>query len=130
MIKNPARVAALAVGAMFAMGLAGPCVAASVPSTKLVSCGEQTCLHVTGQRESSAAEVRINGHPVNVQGKRHWRVNVPVSTIREWSAPFARKIEVSTHDQLMHDVAMRHEVLPTGLLGHVPNLASLVITLN
>jgi hypothetical protein len=127
---NAFRKVALALSAVLAAGLAPPAFADPVPSTRLVSCGAESCLLVTGHRESAAAEVRINGHHVDVQGNRSWRVSLPVSTVRDWSAPFARRIEVSTHDPLAVEALSHQAVLPTGLLGHVSDLASLVITLH
>ncbi len=118
-----------AIGALLAIGLASPAAAEHRPSTRLVSCGPESCLLVTGHRDDAAAEVRINGHQVDVRGGRNWRAKLPVATVREWSLPFARRIEVSVHDEKAGETSSRHAVLPIGLLGHVPDLASLVITL-
>lgn len=124
------RMVITTIGAAFMASLATPAMAESKPSTRLVSCGDDSCLLVTGHRHSADAEVRINGHLVVVQGERSWRVRLPVSTVREWSAPFARKIEVSSSSSAMSANTLQSAKLPIGLLGHVPDLASLVITLN
>jgi uncharacterized Zn-binding protein involved in type VI secretion len=124
------RMLAVAITSTVAAGLAVPALAADAPSTRLVSCGAQSCLLVSGHRASGDAEVRINGHPVAVEGERNWRARLPVSTVREWSVPFARKIEVSSGNAETQDNATAFAKLPIGLLGHVPDLASLVITLN
>jgi hypothetical protein len=120
----------VAIGAFVAVCVATPALAEVKPSTRLVSCGGESCLLVTGHRDSADAEVRVNGHAVAVQGKRNWRVRLPVSTVRDWSAPFARKIEVSTYNLAAPTVASQFARLPIGLLGHVPDLASLVITMH
>lgn len=124
------RKIAIALASMLAACIASPVLAAGTPSTRLVSCGADSCLLVTGSRESRAAAVRINGHPVEVQGERSWRVRLPVSTLRNWAAPFARQIEVSLQDPASQTDTVHHAQLPIGLLGHAPDLASLVITLN
>jgi len=124
------RNAALMIGAFVGIAGATPALADAAPSTRLVSCGEASCLLVSGNRETTSSEVRINGHRVDVQGNRRWRVNLPVETVRDWSVPFARRIEVSTGDPLTSEKQVRHAILPIGLLGHVPDLASLVITLH
>jgi hypothetical protein len=124
------RKTAMMIAATSSIAAATPVLAEGVPTTRLVSCGAQSCLLVTGHRQSTGAEVRINGHPVDVQGDRSWRVSLPVDTVRSWSVPFARKIEVSTHDFLAPQAVSHHAILPIGLLGHVPDLASLVITLH
>jgi len=115
---------------LFAIAFATPAWASGAPSTRLVSCGDESCLLVTGHRESAAADVRINGHVVEVQGKRKWRAQLPVETVRSWAAPFARRIEVSSYDAATQTQTLQKAELPIGLMGHVPDLASLVITLN
>ena len=67
---------------MVAACLATPALAETKPSTRLVSCGNDSCLLVTGHRDSAQAQVRINGHAVDVQGNRNWQVRLPVSTVR------------------------------------------------
>jgi hypothetical protein len=124
------RKAALLVGALVAVTGATPALANAAPSTRLVSCGEASCLMVSGERATTTSEVRVNGHRVDVQGNRKWHVSLPVETVRDWSVPFARRIEVSTGDPLTSERQVRHAILPIGLLGHVPDLASLVITLH
>jgi Tfp pilus assembly protein FimT len=126
----PSRKIALALASMLATTIASPVFAEGAPSTRLVSCGAESCLLVTGHRDSRAAVVRINGHPVEVQGERSWRLRLPVSTLRNWAAPFARQIEVSSQDPASQTDIVRQAQLPIGLLGHAPDLASLVITLN
>lgn len=124
------RKAVITTAAALTACLTSTAFAASTPSTRLVSCGAESCLLVNGQRNSATSEVRINGHRVDVQGDRNWRVRLPVATVRDWSVPFARKLEVSTHDVVAGQSGSYHAILPIGLLGHVPDLASLVITLH
>lgn len=124
------RMLGLAIGSIVAVCVATPAAAETKPSTRLVSCGDDSCLLVTGRRNSADAEVRINGHRVDVKGERNWRVRLPVATVRDWSAPFARKIEVSSYNPAASAEGTQFAKLPIGLLGHVPDLASLVITLN
>ncbi|WP_395397033.1 hypothetical protein WBP07_30685 [Novosphingobium sp. BL-8A] len=107
---------------------AGACAeAAETPSTRLVSCGEESCLLVSGQRADAGAEVRLNGHQVSVEGGRKWKVTLPMDTVRAWSVPMSRAIEVTViGGGAGGDVAMRAD-LPIGLLGHVTDLAALEI---
>lgn len=72
-----------------------PAVAADTPTTRLVSCGEESCLLVSGNRDDLTAQVAINDRVVAVEGGRNWRARVPVDTLRTWSAPFAQTIMVS-----------------------------------
>lgn len=106
--------------------LASPAIAAPEPSTKLVRCGAQSCLRVSGHRDDPLSIVRINGHAVSVEGVRNWRVHLPVDVVREWSAPHARTIEVSLGAP---EAPCTSVDLPVGMLGHTTELASLVISL-
>jgi hypothetical protein len=124
---RPLRRIALA-GVLVAATLASPALAGSAPSTKLVRCGEESCLRVSGKRADPAMTVSVNGRAVTAEGQRAWHVDLPVAVVREWSAPFAREIEVTLHDA--SGQASRSEVaLPIGLLGGATQLASLVVGL-
>lgn len=113
------RIAALAM--LIAGAAASPATAQGTASTQLVKCGEQSCLLVTGRRADASAPVSLNGHAVAVQGAHKWRVRVPVSTVRAWSQPNARKISVAV------DGAAQDTSLPIGMLGHDQSLAMLVV---
>jgi hypothetical protein len=98
-------------------------VASPAPATRLVSCESDSCLLVTGHRANSATPVSINGHVVAVEGGRSWKVRLPLATVRAWAEPYARSIDVT--DGTAETTA--EASLPIGLLGHVTNLASLVV---
>lgn len=108
---------AVAIGA----GLVQPALAAEEPAARVAKCGTTSCLVVSGRRADAALPVRVNGHEVQAEGGRRWRVRVPVATVRAWSEPLARTIAVSVGET-------RQEVaLPIGLLGHSHDLAMLVV---
>jgi hypothetical protein len=107
--------------------------AAALPSqahsatARLVKCGAADCLLVRGHRNSDRAIIRVNDRAVEVSGGRSWKVRLPVATVRDWSAPFARTLGVSvinTAGSVEQAEAVR---LPVGLLGHNLELASLVV---
>jgi hypothetical protein len=112
-------------GAVAVGTLASPNAAAAEPRTKLVRCGEQSCLRITGHRDDPTSIVSINGHAVAAEGERKWTVYLPVETVRAWSIPNARTIEVSLGDQ---QPAITSIDLPIGLLADQTALAELVIT--
>lgn len=120
-------------GALACVLMAGtfaePAMAGSPPGTKLVRCGEQSCLVVSGHRDNPAAAVIINGHEVAAKGRHGWQVRLPVETVREWSLPHARTIEVALRDPGTLRQTSVEAHLPVGLLGHVTNLASLVVSI-
>lgn len=117
----------LAISAALAAAVASPASAATEPKTRLVNCEAGSCLIVTGRRADAASSVNINGHRVSVHGSHKWRAILPVETLRQWSAPYARKITVSIVDASSRAEASAEADLPIGLLGHVQNLAMLVV---
>jgi hypothetical protein len=123
-----ARKWTFALGATVIASLASPAMAASGPSTRLVTCQSGSCLLVSGHRDDAASVVRINGHAVPVEGKHNWRVRLPLETVREWSAPFARTVDVALLDPKISRETATQADLPIGLLGHATNLASLVVS--
>jgi hypothetical protein len=113
------RFALLALSPLLA--ISAPALAGPAPATRLVACGAQSCLQVTGRRDDATAQIRINGHEVETQGARHWRVRVPVSTVRAWSPPHAQSISVAVAD------VAQLAPLPIGMLAPKRDLAMLVV---
>jgi len=96
-------------------------------TVRVVSCEAGSCLLVRGHRKVSQAVVRINDRDVEASGLHSWQVRLPVATVRDWSAPFARSLRVAVVNPtgaIERNDAVR---LPVGLLGHSVELASLVI---
>lgn len=118
--RSMLRSKTLAVCAILSAALATPAAAASETSTRLVKCGSESCLRVSGQRPDKASAIVINGHEVSVKGAERWHVRMPVETVRAWSSPFARTIAVSVAG-FTQDVK-----LPIGMMGH-GDLAMLVV---
>ena len=129
MVRMPTFLRHALPGALVVAGLASPAMAAPEPSTKLVSCGTESCLLISGHREDPASTVSINGQEVSVTGKHRWRVSVPVATVRQLAAPYARTIEVSLRQPGTQQETFATADLPIGLLGHVTTLASLEVSL-
>lgn len=102
--------------------LTTPALAASAPSTRLISCGDESCLLISGRRSDAASAVSINGRAVAVEGTRKWRARVPMKTLREWTSPFARTVTVSVAD------ASAEADLPIGLFAQIGDIAMLTIT--
>lgn len=121
------RILTLAV--LATVTFASPAAAASEPSARLVSCSSGSCLLVSGRRESPAATVMINGHAIPVQGNLKWRARLPVETVRAWSKPSARTIDVSILDTEAQSKTAEKVDLPIGLLGKTSDLAFLVISM-
>lgn len=108
---------------LLAAGSAAPAWAAdtAVPRTKLVKCGAESCLLISGRRADAASAISVNGRVVAAEGARRWQVRLPVDTVRAWSAPYARTLTVSVAG------APRPARLPIGLLGRAENLAMVIV---
>jgi hypothetical protein len=114
-------------GALLLASLASPASASPEASAKLVHCSTGSCLRISGHRESPTSIVRINGNVVPAEGRRKWAVELPIHTVRDWSAPHARTIEVALDDPATQRGATASVDLPIGLLGGVNELTSLVV---
>lgn len=90
--------------------------------TRVVECGVESCLLVSGKRGNISAPISINGHDVTTSGRHHWQARIPVKTVRHWSEPYARSIQVSVGNE-QHSAR-----LPVGLLGTRGDLAMLVVS--
>jgi hypothetical protein len=101
--------------------------AGEIPTAKLVRCDAGDCLLIRGARSSAAAVVTINDRPVVADGRRNWRVRLPLATVRGWSAPFARTLAVAVVDPAGQMERRETVRLPVGVLGHTTELASLVV---
>lgn len=120
------RKPSIAIGAVLLALAATPASATSGPTTRLVRCGTENCVLVSGHRDNIASEVRINGRVVTVEGKRHWQARLPVETLRSWSNAFERTIEITLHDTATRAFSSARADLPIGLMGHT-DLAMLVV---
>ena len=94
----------------------------TAPRTRVVECGVESCLLIRGRRADATALVSVNGHPVSASGRQYWKARIPVRTVQQWSAPYARTIEVSVGNE-QHSAR-----LPVGLLGTRGDLAMLVVS--
>ncbi|MEA3388352.1 MAG: hypothetical protein U9R64_03605 [Pseudomonadota bacterium] len=115
------RFALFAVCMTLAAGFAPPS-AASSPRTRLIERQSENYLLISGSRDDAGSQITVNGHPVEVDGGRNWRVRLPVDTVRSWSAPRARAVTVAV------DGSRFEADLPLGMLGHADRLAMLVVT--
>lgn len=113
--------------ATFVVASASTANAAPEPKTRLVSCGSESCLLVTGRRNAADSLVSINNRLVTVEGRRAWHVRMPLAAVRELTSPYARSIEVTVAQADGHEEWSEDASLPIGLLGH-RNLATLVVS--
>ncbi|TIX49834.1 hypothetical protein [Alteraurantiacibacter aquimixticola] len=118
----------LFLGTALAVGHVTPALAEMDPRARLVRCGEESCLRISGFREDPAFTVSVNGRKFTVEGKNSWRVRLPVDTVREISSPQARTIEISLRNPHTNTETSASTPLPIGLLGGITTLTSLEVT--
>lgn len=119
--------ALMSISAIIIGSVGSHAMAASKTSTKLVRCGTTSCLQVSGHRDNQASTVTINGREMPVEGKHAWRARMAVETVREFSNPYARTIEVSLRDPQTQLETIISVELPIGLLGNLTDFASLEV---
>ena len=105
-----------------------PALAKDAPETRLVSCGEQSCLMISGRRDHAGQSVSVNGVEIPSNGTDKWRVVLPIETVRALCEPRARTVEVTITDSISGRAAVREARLPVGLLGDSSLLDSIEVT--
>lgn len=121
------RSAVVCIALAIAIATAATPVNARPATARLIRCDAGSCVIVRGHRSTSRAVIRINDRIIEAEGGRSWRVSLPVAIVQDWSAPFARTLRVSVADPAESSQRTEAVRLPVGLLGHNPELASLVV---
>ncbi|WP_221234520.1 hypothetical protein [Sphingomonas aerophila] len=115
-------------GAVFSLGApALPAQAGQPTAARLVACGADSCLRLSGHRSSPSVSVQVNGRDLPVEGERAWQVTVPLSTARTWAIAHGYSVILTLVDAQAgtgHSVAV---ALPPGSLGTRLELASLIV---
>jgi hypothetical protein len=118
------RISAILLGVAVASTLAHGAVAAQV---RLVHCGAETCLRLSGHRPHAAVAVRIAGRDLAVEGNRAWHMTVPLSTARDWPGAAAGTLRLTLADARTGIETTEAAALPPGSLGTRVELATLVV---
>lgn len=110
------------------MGLAlavipGSAMAAS--RARLVRCGDQTCLRISGHRSDPAMMVRIGEQPVAVEGNQAWHATVSLSAARAGANASLDTLTLTTADRKTGVETVDMVALPPGALGRRVELATL-----
>ena len=105
-----------------------PAMAKDAPETRLVSCGKDSCLMISGRRYQAGQIVSVNGMEIPSDGSDKWRVVLPIETVRALCEPRARTVEVTITDTISGRAAVREARLPVGLLGDSSLLDSIEVT--
>lgn len=126
--RNVFRWAVTAGSAVVFAGIGTIAHAAPATSAKLVGCGDESCLLVSGYRDNPDTPVKINGRSVMVEGGKSWEHRMPLTVLREWAEPHARSIDVSLQSASMQSDDVAEVKLPIGLLGNTTALDSIRVS--
>ena len=104
-----------------------PGIAAAEPRARLVHCGSDTCLRLTGTRVHPAVQVRIAGRDIPVEGARSWQVTMPLAATRGLVDASGQTLTITLADPRTGTQQTQAAMLPPGALGRPVELASLTI---
>lgn len=130
MMDVPARARPALMKFWLVLGLAMTATPGSVtaaPRARLVHCGDETCLRISGRRSHSAVIVQIAGHDLAVEGEHAWRTTVPLRTARGWVNRSGDMLMLTLADTQAGTERIDAVALPPGALGKRVELATLVI---
>jgi hypothetical protein len=108
--------------------VAAPGQAQAAPDARLVHCGQDTCLRISGRRANAEVAIRIGGHELAAQGERNWRITVPLAIARGWMMPSGDALELTLVDPRNNTTSLQKSVLPPGALGRRVELVTLVVS--
>jgi len=98
------------------------------PQARLVRCGNETCLRISGHRPSAGIIVRIAGRELPIEGNRSWRTTVPLAIARGWSNVSGEALTLSLTDPRSGTEQVDSVALPPGALGRRIELATLIVS--
>ncbi len=101
---------------------------AEAAQARLVRCGAETCLRLSGHRFDSAHLVRVAGRLLAVEGGRAWHATVPLATARDWPGAAGGTLRLMLVDPATGSETADLAVVPPGALGRRVELASLLVS--
>jgi hypothetical protein len=105
-----------------------PAQAERATRARLVHCGADSCLRLSGHRMGVTTVVRIGGLELEVDGDRHWQATVPLTLARTWPIVRGYALRVVLADTAAGTERSETVVLPPGALGSRIEMASLVVS--
>ncbi|WP_353467670.1 hypothetical protein [Sphingomonas faeni] len=122
------RAIRMALSLVCALTMIAPAHAERQTRARLVSCGENSCLRLSGYRALATMVVRVGEHDLSVEGDRAWQATVPLDIARAW--PIARNyaLRVAFVDPDAGTKRVETVMLPPGSLGARTQIASLIVS--
>lgn len=108
--------------------IVAPAQAKAGAHARLVHCGADTCLRLSGHRPGATTAIRIGGRALAVEGGRTWQATVPLATARTWPIARGYALRLILADSTSGLERTESVMLPPGALGSHLELASLVVS--
>ncbi len=121
------RPVAKSIALLAALTIALPAHAEHAPQGRLVHCGQDTCLRLSGRRQRPEVVIEVGGQDLAVTGRRDWVVTIPLWRARQWVQSFGDPLTLTDFDPQSNAVRTTKVLLPPGALGRHVELASLVV---
>ena len=109
------------------LSAAAPAAAEHPASARLVHCGAETCLRLSGQRDEADTRVQVDGRDLPVTGARSWQATVPLAQARAWRLTRGYAVPVTLIDRASGAERTSPVAVPPGALGARVELASLIV---
>jgi hypothetical protein len=122
-----ARTVPLAITAGAILSAALPAAAERPAGARLVHCGAETCLRLSGQRDGVGIAVQVDGRDLPVTGERSWQATVPLAEARTWRLTRGYAVPVTLVDRAGGAERTVAVAVPPGALGARVELASLIV---
>lgn len=129
-VPRASRVHALLplLGAAAGLFVTAPARAGEPARARLVRCGGETCLKLSGRHASPVVAVRIRGEVVPMAPDRAWALTVPLARARPWVSDAEQGLTVELTDAENRQTEATATQLPPGAFGRRRELAMLVVT--
>ncbi|MGK6321748.1 hypothetical protein ACMGDM_01540 [Sphingomonas sp. DT-51] len=125
--RFPLAAIARAAALLCVVGTTAPARAERPISARLVHCGTETCLRLSGHRSGPAVAIRVDGRDLDVAGDRAWQATVTLAEARRWRIVRGYALSVTLADAAAGTERVEHVAVPPGALGTRMELASLIV---
>jgi hypothetical protein len=101
--------------------------ALAATQARLVHCGSDTCLRLSGHRPNPGVAIRVAGHDLPVEGGNAWHATLPIATARDWASASGATMLLTLADERTGRDGSEVVALPPGALGRRIEIASLMV---
>lgn len=118
----------VSLGLFCSLATIAPAQAGWQAKARLVHCGADTCLRLSGYRPRETMIVRVGLRDLAVEGDRAWRATIPLDVSRTWPITRTYALRVTLVDPDAGTERIETVMLPPGSLGSRTEIASLIVS--